>query len=55
MFFINYKHTKLIVENVHFRRCNRVAFYLGLISGFGILLVASFQVSINDCNLVYCN
>lgn len=48
MFFINYKHTKLIVENVCFQRCNCVAFYVGLISGLGLFLVASFQVNIND-------
>lgn len=43
MFFIHYKHTKLLVKNIHFQRCNHVSFYLGLLSGFGLLLIASFQ------------
>ena len=47
MFFIHYKHTQLIVENIHFRRSNYVSFYLGLVSGVGLLLIASFQVNAN--------
>ena len=47
MFFIHYKHTQLIVSSVHFRRSNCVSFYLGLLSGVGLLLIASFQVNIN--------
>lgn len=47
MFFIHYKHTQLIVENIHFRRSNCVSFYIGLVAGVGLLLIASFQVNIN--------
>ena len=47
-FFIHYKHTKLMVDNKHIRRCNGVSFYLGLLSGSGLLLVASFQVNTNN-------
>ena len=46
-FIIHYKHVKLIVTNKHMRRCNGVSLCLGLVSGFGLLLVASFQVNTN--------
>ena len=55
-FFIHFKHTKALVENVHFRICNYVSFCLGLLAGIGLLLIASFQVIINahDCSVCTC-
>ena len=47
MFFIHYKHTQLIVDNIHFRRSNYISFYIGLVSCVGLLLIASFQVNID--------
>ena len=47
-FFIHYKHIKLIVDNKHIRRCNVVSFCIGMLSGSGLLLVASFQVNTNN-------